>query len=141
GRMGIQLWHVGAQHDPSRPCHCLGRLESPSGLVSTGRTVGIAMNDSAIADTIAAFARTAGEVKRLGFDCVEIHAAHGYLLDQFFWPATNCRTDEYGGTTLAERSRFAVEVVKAVRRVVGTSFPVSLRLSQWKQQDFAVKLA
>ena len=141
GRMGIQLWHVGSQHDPSRPCGWMERLESPSGLAAPGRPVGVEMTESAIADTIDAFARAAAAAERMGFDCVEIHGAHGYLLDQFFWDQTNLRTTSYGGTTLVERSRFAVEVVKAMRRAVGEDFPISLRLSQWKQQDFSVKLA
>jgi 2,4-dienoyl-CoA reductase-like NADH-dependent reductase (Old Yellow Enzyme family) len=141
GRMGIQLWHVGALHDGTRPCTCLARLESPSGLVAPGKPVGVAMTERAIADTIDAFARAAADAKRLGFDCVEIHGAHGYLLDQFFWHATNQRISGYGGATLAERSRFAVEIVQAMRRAVGEDFPISLRLSQWKQQDFSVKLA
>jgi 2,4-dienoyl-CoA reductase-like NADH-dependent reductase (Old Yellow Enzyme family) len=116
-------------------------LESPSGLAAPGKPVGVAMTERAIADTIDAFARAAAEAERIGFDCVEIHGAHGYLLDQFFWDQTNLRTASYGGSTLAERSRFAVEVVKAMRRAVNEEFPISLRLSQWKQQDFSVKLA
>jgi 2,4-dienoyl-CoA reductase-like NADH-dependent reductase (Old Yellow Enzyme family) len=141
GRMGMQLWHVGAQHDPSRPCTWMSRLESPSGVAAPGKAVGVAMTERAIADTIDAYARAAADAKRLGFDCVEIHGAHGYLLDQFFWAATNQRTTSYGGATLAERSRFAVEIVQAMRKAVGEDFPISLRLSQWKQQDFSVKLA
>jgi 2,4-dienoyl-CoA reductase-like NADH-dependent reductase (Old Yellow Enzyme family) len=141
GRMGIQLWHVGALHDPSRTCSWMSRLESPSGLAAPGKAVGVAMTESAIADTIDAYARAAAEAERLGFDCVEIHGAHGYLLDQFFWDKTNVRTGRYGGATLAERSRFAVEIVKAMRKAVSEDFPISLRLSQWKQQDFSVKLA
>lgn len=51
------------------------------------------MSDEDIADTIAAFAQAAADAKRLGFDVAEIHGAHGYLIDQFFWSATNLRTD------------------------------------------------
>src|SRR5690606_10007735 len=139
GHMGIQLWHVGAQHDPSRACACLSQLESPSGLAAPGRPVGLPMTERAIADTIAAYAKAAAEVKRLGFDCVEVHGAHGYLIDQFFWAGTNRRLLSYGGQTLPERSRFAVEVVRAMRQAVGEELPISLRLSQWKQQDVAAK--
>jgi 2,4-dienoyl-CoA reductase-like NADH-dependent reductase (Old Yellow Enzyme family) len=141
GRMGMQLWHVGALHDGARPCTRLSSLESPSGLAAPGKQVGVAMTERAIADTIDAYARAAADAKRLGFDCVEVHAAHGYLIDQFFWHATNQRTTSYGGATLAERSRFAVEVLQAMRRAVGEDFVISLRLSQWKQQDFSVNLA
>ena len=72
---------------------------------------------------------------------MELPGAHGYLIDQFFWSGTNERTDRYGGATLKERSRFAAEVVAAVRAAVGPDLPVSLRVSQWKQQDYAVRLA
>jgi len=94
-----------------------------------------------IQDTIKAFADAAKSAKDLGFDALEIHGAHGYLIDQFFWDGTNNRTDEYGGKTLKERSRFAVEVVKAMRAAVGPDFVIILRISQWKQQDYTVKLA
>jgi len=140
GKMGPQIWHVGAveaQPDwlPDGP------IESPSGLVAPDKPRGQAMSDEDVADAIAAYGRAAGNAKRLGFDTVEIHGAHGYLIDQFFWSGTNLRDDQFGGATLPERSRFALEVVKAVRAAVGPDFPVILRLSQWKQQDFAVKLA
>jgi 2,4-dienoyl-CoA reductase-like NADH-dependent reductase (Old Yellow Enzyme family) len=106
-----------------------------------GEKTGVEMTDSDIAETIAAFGRAATDAKRLGFDAVEIHGAHGYLIDQYLWAGLNKRTDAWGGATLPERSRFAVEVVKAVRNAVGEAFVVTMRLSQWKQQDFAVKLA
>jgi len=141
GRMAPQLWHVGAMADPARTCTCASRLESPSGFTAPGKKLGVIMTESDIADTIRAFAAGAADAKRLGFDCVELHGAHSYLIDQFFWEATNHRTDAYGGATLSERSRFAAEVVRAVRRAVGEDFVISLRLSQWKQQDFTVKLA
>ena len=58
-----------------------------------------------MADTIAAFARAAADAKALGFDAVELHGAHGYLIDQFFWDGTNVRDDVFGGPTIAERPR------------------------------------
>lgn len=60
---------------------------------------------------------------RLGFDGAELHAAHGYLIDQFFWHKTNHRTDRYGGN-LAQRTRFAVEIVKAVRAATAPDFQI-----------------
>jgi 2,4-dienoyl-CoA reductase-like NADH-dependent reductase (Old Yellow Enzyme family) len=141
GKMGPQLWHTGALKSfltewvPDAP------VESPSGLEAPGVERGVAMSDSDIADTIAAFVRAASDAKRLGFDTIELHGAHGYLFDQFFWTGTNRRTDRYGGATIGERSRFAAEVVAAVRASVGTGFPIIMRLSQWKVQDFAVRLA
>ena len=71
---------------------------------------------------------------------VEVHGAHGYLIDQFFWEGTNHRDDRYGGPTIAARSRFAAEVVREIRAAVGPAFPLILRVSQWKQQDYRVRL-
>lgn len=141
GAMGPQIWHVGSVRSPMTDWVPAAGIESPSGLVDATQTRGVAMTEEAIADTIAAYARAAADARRLGFDVVEIHGAHGYLIDQFFWGATNRRTDQYGGTTLKARSRFAVEVVRAVRRAVGDEMPIVMRLSQWKQQDYAVRLA
>lgn len=140
GRMAPQLWHVGAlpgQQGWTPP----SPVESPSGLVAPGKPRGRAMSDADVASTIDAFARAAADAQRLGFDAAELHGAHGYLIDEFFWAGTNTRTDRWGGATLAERSRFAVEIVRAVRAAVGPDFPVILRVSQWKQQDYAVRLA
>jgi 2,4-dienoyl-CoA reductase-like NADH-dependent reductase (Old Yellow Enzyme family) len=99
------------------------------------------MTEHDIAETIRAFAQAAADAKTLGFDAVEIHGAHGYLIDQFFWHPTNQRTDRYGGQSLAERSRFAEELIRAVRHAVGSEFAISLRVSQWKLQDYTAKLA
>jgi 2,4-dienoyl-CoA reductase-like NADH-dependent reductase (Old Yellow Enzyme family) len=140
-RMAPQLWHVGAMTDSARVCRWPSRLESPSGFTAPGKKLGAVMSERDIADTIVAYAAAAADAKRLGFDCVELHGAHSYLIDQFFWDATNHRTDAFGGATLPERTRFATQVVRAVRQAVGEDFVISLRLSQWKQQDFSVKLA
>jgi len=113
---------------------------SPSGLRKTGEPSGIAMSQSDIDAVIAAYGTSAHLAKESGFDGVELHAAHGYLIDQFFWESTNHRTDRYGGD-LAARTRFAVEILQEVRRLVGPDFPVVLRFSQWKIQDYDAKLA
>ncbi|RZJ40766.1 MAG: 12-oxophytodienoate reductase, partial [Brevundimonas sp.] len=76
-----------------------------------------------------------------GFDAVEIHGAHGYLIDQFFWSGLNVREDAWGGATIRERARFGAEVVKAVREGVGEDMALILRVSQWKSQDYAAKNA
>ncbi len=140
GHMGPQIWHTGSTRgskgwEPEAP------VESPSGLVGPGEPRGEAMSEEAIADTVAAFASAAADAKRLGFDTLEIHGAHGYLIDQFFWSGTNRRTDRYNGATIKERSRFAAEVVAATRKAVGPDFPIILRVSQWKQQDYSARLA
>lgn len=139
GRIAPQLWHVGAL--PNRRNPKGETAESPSGLYMAGKQNGNAMSDEDVADAIAAFARAAGDAKRLGFDAVELHGAHGYLIDQFFWDVTNQRGGAWGGPTLPERARFAAELLKAVRAAVGADFPVIIRLSQWKQQDFGYRLA
>ena len=128
GKMGPQIWHVGDT-----------RMAEDYPLLPMEKASTMTIED--IQDTIAQFAVSAKSAKDLGFDCLEIHGAHGYLIDQFFWEVTNTRTDEYGGKTLKERSRFAVEVVKAIRAAVGEDFTIIIRLSQWKQQDYKTKLA
>ena len=141
GKIAPQLWHVGSVKNPQPDWVPPGRVDSPSGMSRPGKAFTDPLTDEEVADVISAFARAAAETKALGFDALELHGAHGYLIDQFFWDGTNTRSDRWGGATLAERSRFAVEVVKAVRAAVGEDFVVILRLSQWKQQDYAVKLA
>jgi 2,4-dienoyl-CoA reductase-like NADH-dependent reductase (Old Yellow Enzyme family) len=116
GRIIPQIWHMGAK----------GHVGDYS--------------EAEITEIVQAFAQAASEAKRLGFDGVELHGAHGYLIDQFFYEKTNPRTDRYGGDMLA-RTRFAVEVIEACREVVGPEFPIVLRLSQWKSNDFQAKLA
>jgi 2,4-dienoyl-CoA reductase-like NADH-dependent reductase (Old Yellow Enzyme family) len=141
GAMGPQIWHMGIMQDHQSGWVPPVPFEGPSGFVAPGVAKGVAMSDSDIADAIAGYGRAAADAKRLGFDTVELHGAHGYLIDQFFWDQLNHRTDSYGGKTLAERSKFAVEVVKEVRRQVGDDYAVILRLSQFKPQDYNLKLA
>ncbi len=77
---------------------------------------------------VASFGQAALRAKKAGFDAVEIHGAHGYLITQFFSALSNHRTDEYGGD-FQSRSRFALEVVKEVRNCVGEDYPISFRIS------------
>ncbi len=86
---------------------------------------------------VAAFAQGAADAQRLGFDGVEIHGAHGFLIDQFLWARTNRRTDAYG----RDRTRFAAEVVGAARAAVGAEFPIAMRFSQFKMTDYDARLA
>jgi len=140
GRMAPQIWHTGSTAtgkgwEPDAP------VESPSGLLAPGQPRGQAMSEEDIADTVAAFAQAAADAERLGFDTVEIHGAHGYLIDEFFWPGTNERADGWNGPSIGERARFAAQIVTAIRAGVSKDFPVILRVSQWKQQDYAARLA
>lgn len=127
GKIAPQIWHVGntpSGWEPPMP------FESPD-----------TMSTEDIQATITAFADAALAAKNLGFDAFEVHGAHGYLIDQFFWEGTNNRTDEYGGKTIKERSRFGVEVIKSMRKAVGPDMVIILRISQFKQQDYAAKIA
>lgn len=141
GKMAPQLWHVGIVNRYNSTWNPPHPFEGPSGLLNAETEGGVSMSTSDIEKTIAAFAQAAADAKALGFDCVEIHGAHGYLIDQFFWQAMNKRTDGYGGQTLKARSRFAVDVVRAIRAAVGEEMAIILRLSQWKQQDYQARLA
>lgn len=139
----LQLWHVGAfdpsligMQDAATPRRRLG----PSGLAAPGRPFGAAMGEADIAATLESYAGAAARARALGFDGVEVHAAHGYLPDQFFWAGTNRRRDRYGGD-IGARSRFAAELVAGIKARAGADFPVSLRISQWKQLDYAARLA
>ncbi len=139
GKIAPQLWHVGGIRKPGVEPGGDTPGYSPSGMAFPGKVTGHAMTKEDIDDVVAAFAQAARDAKAIGFDAVELHGAHGYLIDQFFWDGTNVRDDEYGGD-LQQRSRFAIEVIKAVRAAVGPDFPVILRFSQWKQQDYAARL-
>jgi 2,4-dienoyl-CoA reductase-like NADH-dependent reductase (Old Yellow Enzyme family) len=148
GKIMPQLWHVGMARNPAKAPHPELPSASPSGLTMRGfpglTQPGLEhsepMTREHISRVVDAFARGAADARRLGFDGVEIHGAHGYLIDQFFWAGTNQRDDEYGGD-LVGRTRFAVEIIEAVRRATGPDFPIILRLSQWKQQDYGARLA
>lgn len=98
------------------------------------------MTQADLDDVIAAFAEAAAAAERIGFDGVEIHGAHGYLIDQFLWEGTNRRTDAYGGDLVA-RAKFAAEIVAAVRAAVSPTFPIIFRYSQWKQEAYGARLA
>ncbi|GAB3931630.1 NADH:flavin oxidoreductase [Mucilaginibacter myungsuensis] len=141
GAMGPQIWHMGVMDNHQSGWLPPVPFEGPSGLNRPGNKNGNAMTDADIADTIAAFGRAAADAKRLGFDTLELHGAHGYLIDQFFWEGTNERTDQYGGKTLAERTRFGVEVIKEVRKQVGEDFALIIRLSQFKPSAYDYKQA
>jgi 2,4-dienoyl-CoA reductase-like NADH-dependent reductase (Old Yellow Enzyme family) len=139
GKIAPQLWHVGnvrrAGTEPDASVPGFG----PSEKVKDGKVIVHGMTHQDIQDVVAAFAQAARDAQRIGMDAVEIHGAHGYLVDQFFWEGSNQRTDEYGGD-LAQRSRFAIEIIQAIRAAVGPDFPIIFRFSQWKQQDYTARL-
>ncbi|MER8031123.1 NADH:flavin oxidoreductase [Streptomyces bauhiniae] len=141
GTIVPQLWHIGMVRRQGEPPFADAPAMGPSGVHKAGAEAkGQAMTQSDIDDVIGAFAQAAADAERIGFDGVEIHGAHGYLLDQFLWEGTNRRTDGYGGDPVA-RAQFAAEIVAAVRERVSAEFPIIFRYSQWKQQDYTARLA
>ena len=141
GKIAPQIWHVGSSRGQGADWKPEGQIDSPSGMTAPGKVKYEPMTEEDIADTIAAFGRSARAAKDLGFDAVEIHGAHGYLIDQFFWSGLNVRDDAWGGQTIRERARFGAEIVKAVREGVGEDMALILRLSQWKSQDYTARNA
>lgn len=136
-----QLWHVGGCEDFNFPDSPHPPLESPSGLVGPDIKGGKVMSGQDIDEVIASFVRAARDAQRLGFDAIELHGAHGYLFDQFFWDATNLRDDRFGGPTIRERVRFSAETVSAIRDAVGPDFAIIFRVSQWKTYLYDAKIA
>ncbi|MEU6403169.1 NADH:flavin oxidoreductase [Streptomyces sp. NPDC046985] len=141
GTIMPQLWHIGMVRQAGRGPFPDAPPVGPSGLRVTGvEGEGQAMTQTDVDDVIGAFAEAAAAAERIGFDGVELHGAHGYLLDQFLWAGTNRRTDVYGGDAVA-RTQFAAEIVAAVREAVSPEFPVVFRYSQWKQEAYDARLA
>ncbi|MFC8981240.1 NADH:flavin oxidoreductase [Streptomyces sp. NPDC057411] len=141
GTIVPQLWHIGMVREQGQAPYAEAPAVGPSGIRVDGTEgTGKAMTQSDLDDVIGAFAEAAAAAERIGFDGVELHGAHGYLVDQFLWERTNRRTDAYGGDAVA-RTKFAAEIVAAVRAAVSPEFPVIFRYSQWKQEAYDARLA
>ena len=138
----IQLWHPGAVRKVAAG-HPLADLPalSPSGLIQAGRPVGRALTGEELEELKQAYVQAALHAQELGADGVEIHAAHGYLLDQFLWSETNQRDDGYGGDSLAARARYPAEIEAAIRMAAGEDFVISFRFSQFKEVDYGAVVA
>lgn len=142
-----ELWHVGLiplvadvmAGEAARYRAELGQV-SPSGYIAPGRKVAEGMVQAEIDEVIEAYGRGADLARELGYDGVEIHGGHGYLIDQFLWSETNRRRDRYGGSP-RERGRFAAEVVAECRRRLGPGTPIVMRISQWKTIDYDARIA
>lgn len=140
GKIAPQLWHTGMMRRPGiEPCPNEPGY-GPMEIVEDGGVVVKAMTRKDIDEVVAAFAQAARDAQRLGFDAVELHGAHQYLLDAFMWEPSNQRTDDYGGS-LENRIRLGVDVVRAVRAAVGPDFPIIYRFSQWKLTDYTARIA
>ncbi|MFP4033429.1 MAG: NADH:flavin oxidoreductase [Desulfococcaceae bacterium] len=129
GKIALQLAHAG--------CHAAVNLSGKEAVAPspwTGKNGGEAreLSPGEIEELARDFAAAAVRAQTAGFDAVQIHAAHGYLLSQFLSPHYNKRTDEFGGS-LENRSRALLAVYRAVRRAVGNEFPVLVKINS---QDF-----
>ncbi len=142
--IGIQLGHAGRKASAAQPWKGGGQLGldqggwqavAPSAIPFDGQArAPQALSEDAIEALIARFAECARRAVRLGFDAIEIHAAHGYLLHQFLSPLSNRREDAYGGSP-ENRMRFPLAVYEAVRAVTPAAIPVGVRVSgtDWVQ--------
>ncbi|MFI6448585.1 NADH:flavin oxidoreductase [Kitasatospora sp. NPDC050543] len=140
GKIVPQLWHVGMARTAGAPPVPEAPRVGPSGIPLDESEPGHAMTVADVDAVIAAFAAGAAAAEARGFDGIELHGAHGYLIDQFLWGRTNRREDAYGGD-LASRVRFAAEIVAACRAAVAPDFPILFRTSQWKMGAYEAKLA
>ncbi len=140
GKIGIQLWHEGPFRNPENTPHPEIPSWSASGIKMPGKPLWEPMSEAEIETAITEFVDAAVAAKEIGFDAVEFHGAHSYLIDSFFWDQTNLRDDKWGGDWDG-RTRFASEIIRRTRAKVGADYPLIIRLSQWKQQDFAAKTA
>lgn len=135
GKIAVQLWHEGPYRNPANTEHPDVPSWSASGVKVPGKPLWAPMSESEIETAITEFVEAAAAAKDIGFDAVEFHGAHSYLLDSFFWSETNLRSDKWGGGWDG-RTRFAAEIIRRTRSRVGVGYPLIIRLSQWKQQDF-----
>jgi 2,4-dienoyl-CoA reductase-like NADH-dependent reductase (Old Yellow Enzyme family) len=141
GHMLFQLWHEGAMRkDRPNDLPSDHPTLSPSGIAHRDKFVGRAFTGDELIEIKEAFVRSARLAQAAGADGVEVHAAHGYLLDQFLWPVTNRREDGYGGDDIADRVRFPAEIVAGIRAACGPDFIISIRYSQWKEDDYDAKI-
>jgi len=131
GKICIQLTHCGyfsrsiryQSRKPLGPSRTLNKYG-----IMKGRPYSKAMREEDIKQTVADFANAAAVSKRCGFDAVEVHMGHGYLLSQFLSPAINKRDDDYGGS-LENRMRISLEIIDAIRAEVGEDFPVLCKIN------------
>lgn len=145
-KMFCQIMHAGAL---SQGNIYLTDTKAPSGITPKGEQLGFYGGEGAyktpeelsrneIEQVKQGFVNASENAQKAGFDGIEIHGANGYLLDQFLTDYTNKRKDEYGGST-ENRVRLLVEVCKAIREKVGKDFPVGIRISQAKVNDYTYK--
>lgn len=144
-KMGMQLSHAGRKASTLRPWDGTGSVPvesggweavAPSGIAFGEYATPRALTEAEITDLPRKFTAAARRALDAGFDAVELHFAHGYLVHQFLSPLSNHRTDRYGGD-LTGRIRLALEIAEAVRAEVGDGVPVFARISatDWAEHD------
>ena len=149
-KIGVQLAHAGRKASTQVPWLGTGAVPSSQGgwsVVSASEgsfeptyASPVALDQSGIDQVVADFAAAARRAVEAGFDAIEIHGAHGYLIHQFLSPLTNKRTDNYGGSR-ENRFRLAVDVTKAIRKVIPATFPLLIRVSatDWVEGGWTVE--
>ena len=137
GSIAIQLVHAGGQTVAENA----GRQPvAPSSIkVDQFQEIPAELSKDDIRDLVAAFGAGARRAKDWGFDAVQLHGAHGFLINQFLSPLTNRRTDEYGGS-IENRSRFLLEVYRKVRQTVGENYPVLIKLNASDNLDGGLEI-
>lgn len=136
GKIAMQLAHAGAQTTEE----ILGQTPmGPSALNGENGFTCREINLKEIGDVANAFGQTAARAKKAGFDAVQLHGGHGYLLSEFLSPFFNRRTDSYGGS-LENRARMVVETYRSVRDAVGSQYPVMIKLSSTDSIDGGIGL-
>ena len=136
GHFLVQLWHEGALRNDAD-----GRTISPSGLGYPGFRRGRAATAQDLDETVEAYTHSAVLAMEAGANGIELHCAHGFFLDQFLWAETNLREDEYGGARLVDRATLHARILRAIREACGEDFVISVRFSQWKEKDYAARIA
>lgn len=136
--MAVQLWNLGRVADPVytkesgypmvAPSAIYYSEESKEAAVAAGNELH-ELTTQEVEEFIQEFVKAGKNAVAAGFDYVEIHGAHGYMVDQFFYPSSNQRTDKYGGS-IENRARFALEVIDALSAAIGAE-KVAIRLSPW----------
>ncbi len=137
GKIAIQLVHAGGETDSANA----GRQPlAPSAVkVDQFPELPAELTKDEINDIVAAFGEGARRAKTWGFDAVQLHGAHGFLINQFLSPLTNRRSDEYGGS-IENRSRFLLEVYQKVRKMVGPDYPVLIKLNAADNLDGGLQI-
>jgi NADPH2 dehydrogenase len=133
-KIGIQLAHAGRKAAPDE------HIVSASAITHRdGDNVPHELTTEEIEEVILHFVKAAERSLEAGFDMIEIHGAHGYLINQFLSPFTNHRTDEYGGTQ-EKRNRFAREIIQRIKKVLGNQMPLFLRVSATEYVNGGLKV-